>query len=108
MGYAAKPLDLILTTNSSYQSNKLRIRLINEGYMEARCSICLLTDWQSKPIPLELDHVDGDNTNNMLVNLRLLCPNCHAQTDNYRGKNWGRATKKHHYAGVAERYTQRP
>ena len=39
------------------------------------------------PIPLELHHIDGNNQNNNLTNLTLLCPNCHAMTDNYRGKN---------------------
>lgn len=98
MGKQATPLELILVPNSIFQSNKLRIRLLNEGYMSHECSECRLTEWMGKPIPLELDHVDGDNSNNMLENLRLLCPNCHAQTDNYRGKNWGKATKRHHYA----------
>jgi predicted HNH restriction endonuclease len=39
------------------------------------------------PIPLELHHIDGDKTNNTLENFQLLCPNCHALTDSYRGKN---------------------
>ncbi len=41
-------------------------------------------------MPLELDHVNGDPTDNRLENLRILCPNCHALTDNYRGRNIGR------------------
>lgn len=102
MGKIATPLEYLLTPNSNYQSNKLRKRLINEGWLEAQCSECALTEWRGYPIPLELDHVDGNNTNNVLSNLRLLCPNCHAQTENYRGKNWGKASKRHHYAGVAE------
>ena len=35
---------------------------------------------------LQLDHIDGDNTNNNLDNLRILCPNCHSQTHNYAGR----------------------
>jgi len=38
------------------------------------------------PIPLELHHIDGNQTNVSLDNLQLLCPNCHTLTDNYRGK----------------------
>ena len=38
---------------------------------------------------LEIDHIDGDHTNNTYNNLRVLCPNCHALTPNFR--NWGRA-----------------
>lgn len=43
--------------------------------------------WQDKEIPLELHHINGNNRDNRLENLMLLCPNCHALTDSYRGKN---------------------
>ena len=43
--------------------------------------------WNSKPIPLEVHHIDGNKTNNTLENLMIVCPNCHAQTDNYKSKN---------------------
>lgn len=51
-----------------------------------QCEICLLTEWRGKPIPLDLDHIDGNPDSNDADNLRLLCPNCHAQTDTYKGK----------------------
>jgi len=44
-----------------------------------------------QPIPLELDHIDGNHQNNALDNLRLLCPNCHSLTPTFRGKNKRRA-----------------
>ena len=56
-----------------------------------RCECCKLTEWREQPIPLHLDHKDGDPTNGTKENLQLLCPNCHAQTDTYCGKNIGRA-----------------
>lgn len=71
----------------AFQSNHLRKRLIAENILTARCGVCMLTDWLGRPIPLELDHVDGDRENNLLDNLRLICPNCHAMTPTYRGKN---------------------
>jgi 5-methylcytosine-specific restriction endonuclease McrA len=46
-----------------------------------------MTEWLGQPIPLEIDHIDGDSTNNSLDNFRILCPNCHAQTPTYRGLN---------------------
>ncbi len=54
-----------------------------------KCEICGNTEWQGKEIPLVIHHMDGDHLNNELSNLQLLCPNCHAQTDNYCGKNIG-------------------
>ena len=82
-----KPLEEILTENSHYQSFKLKKRLFKEGIKEQKCEYCNNTEWMGKPIPLELHHIDGDNTNNKLENLQILCPNCHAQTDTYRGLN---------------------
>ena len=52
-----------------------------------QCEKCGLKEWQNKPIPLEVHHIDGDELNNELDNLELNCPNCHALTENYRGKN---------------------
>ena len=52
-----------------------------------KCECCGNTEWRGQLIPLEVHHLDGDNLNNVLDNLQLLCPNCHAQTDNYRNKN---------------------
>lgn len=69
------------------QSNKLKLRIISEGVKSHKCECCGITEWMGKPAPLELDHINGINTDNRLKNLRLLCPNCHAQTDTYRGKN---------------------
>ena len=57
------------------------------------CESCGLSEWCGKPIPLELDHIDGNPYNHKLENLRLLCPNCHAQTPTYRSKNRKNSTK---------------
>jgi hypothetical protein len=70
-----------------YQTNKLRIRLVDEGIKKYQCEECKLTEWRWKSISLELDHIDGDRTNHKLKNLRILCPNCHSQTETYRSKN---------------------
>lgn len=77
----------ILTKDSYYQSYKLKNRLLKEGLKERRCECCGLLEWQGKEIPLELHHLNGDNRDNRIENLQLLCPNCHALTDNYRGHN---------------------
>lgn len=85
----AKPLSEILVENSNYQSFKLAQRLIKERVKERKCERCKRTEWEGVPIPLELHHINGTRTDNRIGNLQLLCPNCHALTDNYRGKNIG-------------------
>lgn len=67
-------------------THRLRLRLIKQGLKEHKCENCQLTEWQGKPIPLELDHIDGNKEHNELSNLRVLCCNCHAQTETWRGR----------------------
>lgn len=68
-------------------SDKLRRRLLRDGFFEHRCSICSNTQWSGNPIPLELHHGNGDRGDNRIENLSVVCPNCHAGTRTYRGKN---------------------
>jgi hypothetical protein len=72
------------------KTDNFRRRLLIETHGH-RCWGCRRTTWCALPIPLELDHVDGNSDNNSATNLRVLCPNCHAQTPTYRSKNRGRA-----------------
>lgn len=82
-----RPINDYLSNKHSIQSFKLKNRLIKEKYFIHQCNRCKLTTWNNLPIPLELEHKDGNHYNNQLDNLELLCPNCHAQTSTYRGKN---------------------
>lgn len=67
----------------------MKLHLIRErGHC---CESCYNTEWLGQSIPLELDHVDGDRTNNDKENQKLLCPNCHAFTPTYRGRKNGAA-----------------
>ncbi len=79
--------DILEGKYPDYQPNKLKIRLLNEGYKEYKCEYCGLSKWNNLPIPLELHHIDGNRHNNKLENLKILCPNCHSQTETFRGKN---------------------
>lgn len=83
-----RSLEEILVKDSTYVStNNLRKRLIREGIFQHQCVSCKLIEWLERPIPLEIDHINGDRRDNRLENLRLLCPNCHALTETYRGRN---------------------
>ena len=85
-----QPIANFLEKGYKISSHMLRLRLLSEGFKQHICEVCGLNEWTGRPIPLELHHVDGNHQNNTLPNLQLLCPNCHALTENYRGKNIGK------------------
>lgn len=79
----------ILVENSPYKNIPiLKKRLLKEGLLEYKCAICGNTgEWLGQPLTLQLDHINGDHFDHRLENLRLLCPNCHSQTETFSGKN---------------------
>lgn len=88
-------IDIFAGGHKNYGSSKLKKRLIDEKYKENKCESCgISSTWNSKPINLELDHINGDNKDNSLNNLRILCPNCHSQTDTFRGRSKKPLNKK--------------
>lgn len=101
------PLEEVLVAGRPTSTNNLRRRLIRSGLKAARCEICGITEWQGRPAPLQLDHINGDRCDNRLENLRIVCPNCHAQTETYCGKNQGRVVEPvdtHRSKRCAERH----
>lgn len=65
-----------------------------EALRGSKCECCGLENWLDKPIILEVHHIDGDHLNNQIENLKLLCPNCHSLTENWRGKNISKSYKE--------------
>lgn len=80
----------IFCKNSNFSINRYKKRLVENGLLEYKCSICDLDKWMGNEIVLELDHINGINNDNRMENLRFLCPNCHSQTDTFRGRNTNR------------------
>lgn len=89
-----KPVKEYLIKGKQTHLGRLKSKLFLENYKEKRCEICLNDMWNGNPIPLELHHIDGDSLNNELTNLQILCPNCHAQTENYKNKNKNSTRKR--------------
>lgn len=74
--------ELILTSRSVIRKWIFELQLL-----PIKCNNCNLSKWLEKEIPLELNHINGDGFDHKKSNIELLCPNCHALTDTYRGRN---------------------
>jgi len=82
-----KPVSFYLKEKSYVKTNILKWKLFSEGLKDYKCEKCNCTHWNNQQLTLQLHHINGDETDNRLENLQILCPNCHSQTDNFCGKN---------------------
>ena len=81
-------LEEILVKDSKYTNmSRLKARILKSDIIEYKCVICGINEWLGKKLILQLDHINGDNRDNRLENLRFLCPNCHSQTETFCRKN---------------------
>ena len=79
----------VFVENSPYTNNRilLKKRLLDAGILDNQCILCGQGPvWNGKPMVLQLDHINGKNNDHRIENLRILCPNCHSQTETYAGR----------------------
>jgi Zn finger protein HypA/HybF involved in hydrogenase expression len=82
------PLADILVEDSMFSNTaSLKIKLLKTNLLKYECYNCGISSWKDKDLILQLDHINGIWNDNRLENLRLLCPNCHSQTETFAGRN---------------------
>lgn len=85
--YYQKSNEELFVVNGSTNSHSIKLNLFRRGLKDKQCEKCRRKKWLGNDLPLELNHINGNDRDNRLENLEILCPNCHYFTPNYKSKN---------------------
>lgn len=97
-------LDILNGLHPNYLTSRLKKRLIKNGLIKEECVNCHVGPfWNNMPLVLQLDHKNGNSRDHRLVNLQLLCPNCHSQTETFSGKSLRKYTDEERRLRANER-----
>lgn len=80
-----RPIEEVL--REAKHRSHIKGRLLRAGLLKNECGECGLTEWRGKPLSIQIDHINGVRNDNRLENLRMLCPNCHSQTETFASRN---------------------
>lgn len=79
--------DILAGWHPQYGTSKLKKRLVADNVLPDMCAVCGTgPTWNGSPLTLQLDHINGNSSDHRLVNLRIICPNCHSQTVTFAGR----------------------
>lgn len=82
------PVKEVFVKNSTFTRSHLKEKILKYDLLPHKCADCGgEPEWNGKRLTLQVDHINGINTDHRIENLRFLCPNCHSQTPNYAGAN---------------------
>lgn len=84
-----KLLESIERAKQGLVKERFTLRKVLTRLYGYHCVVCKISEYNNKPITLQVDHIDGNAGDNSLSNLRLVCPNCHSQSDTFSGRNKG-------------------
>ena len=86
--------EVLKKNGKRWVSTAIKVKIFKYELLKEECVECGIgSTWKRKKLVLHLDHIDGDYRNNEIENLRILCPNCHSQTETYCNKG-SRSSKK--------------